>query len=379
MRALIVEDGSSRGALAAARALTQAGWKVAVGSPGGKGSAADSRATQSRHDVPPAGSGTAAFLDGVASAAEESAAEVVFGCGDAEVLTLSEGRDRLEPVVPYAPHESVIRAFDKVLLSEAAADAGFAVPRTAPATEAELVHVEGPVLVKARLHAVVGRTRVEAELCGDAAAARYRAAEIRAAGGEPLLQERLSGPLVAYTVFADVEGGIVAALQQEAEAIWPPNSGASVRARTVPVDADLAAAAARLLAELRWFGIAELQFIRRGDRTPALIDLNGRFYGSMSLALAAGVNLPAMWAALATGREVSPAPAARLGVRYQWLEGDLRRARAERRHGLVRDVWGCLVYAVGAQHSIWQAGDPAPALRLGSRLARRVTRKLLRR
>jgi predicted ATP-grasp superfamily ATP-dependent carboligase len=379
MRALIVEDGASRGALAATRALAQAGWKVAVGSPGGKGLAADSRATESRHDVPPSASGTDVFLDGVASAAAESAAEVVFGCGDAEVLTLSEGRDRLGTVVPYAPHESVVRAFDKVLLSEAAAGAGFAVPRMTPATEAELLRVQGPVLVKARLHAVPGRARLEAELCGNAAAARHRADEIRAAGGVPLLQEHLSGPLVAYTALTDVEGGIVAALQQEAEAIWPPGSGASVRARTVPVDAGLAAAAARLLAELRWFGIAELQFIRRGDRTPALIDLNGRFYGSMSLAVAAGVNLPAMWAALATGREVPPAPAARLGVRYQWLEGDLRRALVERHNGLVRDVWGSLGYAVGARHSIWQAGDPAPALRRGSRLAPRAARKLLRR
>jgi predicted ATP-grasp superfamily ATP-dependent carboligase len=379
MRALIVEDGASRGALAAARALAQAGWKVAVGSPGGKGLAAGSRATESRHDVPPSASGTDAFLDAVASAAADSAAEVVFGCGDAEVLTLSEGRDRLEPVVPYAPHESVVRAFDKLLLGEAAAGAGFAVPRTVPATEAELLHVQGPVLVKARLHAVPGRARLEAGLCGDPAAARRRAAAIRAAGGEPLLQEHVSGPLVAYTALADVEGGIVAALQQEAEAIWPPGSGVSVRARTVPVDAGLAAAAARLLSELGWLGIAELQFILREDRTPALIDLNGRFYGSLSLAVAAGLNLAAMWAALATGREVPPAPAPRLGVRYQWLEGDLRRALAERHDGLVRDVWGCFGYAVGARHSIWQAGDPAPALRLGSRLARRVARKLLRR
>lgn len=379
MRALIVEDGSARGALAAARALDQAGWKVAVGSPGRRSLAAASRATSARCEVPPAASGAAAFLDAVAVAAEQTSADVVFGCGDAEVLTLSLGRERLEPVVPYAPHESVIRAFDKVLLAEAAAGAGFSVPYTAPATEAELLRLDSPVLVKPRSHAASRGGRFEAALCSDADAARERAAEITAAGGEPLLQERLSGPLVAYTALADRQGRIVAALQQEAEAIWPPGSGVGVRARTVPVEADLAAAAARLLADLRWFGIAELQFIRPSGDAPVLIDLNGRFYGSLALAVAAGLNLPAMWAALATGRDVSPAPNARIGIRYQWLEGDLRRARAERRNGLVRDVWDCLGYAVGARHSVWRASDPVPALRVGSRLARGAVRKLLSR
>jgi hypothetical protein len=83
----------------------------------------------------------------------------------------------------------------------------------------------------------------------------------------------------------------------------------------------------------------------------------------MALALAAGVNLPATWAALATGARVEPCPEPRPGVRYHYLEGDLQVARSERRGGLLRDVGSCLRYAVGAHHSILSLRDPGPGLR----------------
>jgi hypothetical protein len=59
---------------------------------------------------------------------------------------------------------------------------------------------------------------------------------------------------------------------------------------------------------------------------------------------------------------VSDSGAARPGVRYQWLEGDLRAARE---HGglPLGDALGCLRYAMGAHHSVSSLGDPRPALR----------------
>jgi hypothetical protein len=66
-------------------------------------------------------------------------------------------------------------------------------------------------------------------------------------------------------------------------------------------------------------------------------------------------------------------------VRYQWLEGDLRRAVDEHRGGLVRDVVDCLRVAGRATHSTWQRSDPAPAARLALDLLGRGPRKLWRR
>jgi predicted ATP-grasp superfamily ATP-dependent carboligase len=366
MRALIVEDGHSRGAVAAARALARAGWRVALGSPGRAGLASGSRSVASTHDVPDAAGDEQRFLKAVSGAIGASDAEVVFGAGDAELLALSAHRDDLRAVVPLADHATVLRALDKGSLADAARAVGLDVPKNGE-------HLEPPVVVKARRHAAGGSARLEAEVCADREAVAMRVAELSAAGGEPLIQERLAGKLIAYIAFTARDGQVLASLQQEADAIWPEHTGVSVRARTVPVNETLAAGAALLLAELGWFGIAELQFLSVPARGPVLIDFNGRFYGSLALAVAAGVNLPAMWAAAATRRKVPTPRAARVGVRYQWLEGELRLALTQRRVPL-----RALAYAPGAAHSIWSASDPKPALLQALRLAAGAGRKLRR-
>jgi predicted ATP-grasp superfamily ATP-dependent carboligase len=222
-----------------------------------------------------------------------------------------------------------------------------------------------PFVVKARVHACPDRPgappRVDTNVVVGGAQARRRVELIRRLGAEPHVEEFCEGPLLAYSAVTGPGGGpVVADSMQVASRIWPPGAGASCRATTVAVDEELAARAADLFVHLGWFGLAELQFVRGRDGVPRVIDLNGRFYGSLSLAVAAGANLPAVWAALATGR---PAPPARAqpGVRYQWLEADLRRAGRERRGGRARDVAGTAWFAMGAVHSIARAADPLPA------------------
>ncbi|WNB85827.1 hypothetical protein [Cellulomonas sp. ATA003] len=51
----------------------------------------------------------------------------------------------------------------------------------------------------------------------------------------------------------------------------------------------------------------------------------------------------------------------RVGVRYSWIAGDLRRAGVERRGGLAADVRETLRWARGARHSVWDPRDPGPA------------------
>src|SRR5438067_8417466 len=152
MRALIVSEGRSRAALAAVRALGSAGWTVDVASPERLDLAAASRWAGRWHFVPLPEEDVDAFLAAAAEASSSARAEVVFGCGDAEILALSSGRDLLRASVGYGPHASLVRALDKLELTGAAARVGMAVPRTVPATTDELDRFDGPVAVKARLH-----------------------------------------------------------------------------------------------------------------------------------------------------------------------------------------------------------------------------------
>ncbi|MDP9342862.1 MAG: ATP-grasp domain-containing protein [Actinomycetota bacterium] len=383
MRALIISEGRSRAALAAVRALGRAGWQVHVASPERSDLAAASRWARRWLFVPRPEDDLDAFVAAAATASAASEAEVVFGCGDAEILALSGGRDLLGASVGYGPHRSVVRALDKLELDQAARRAGIATPRTAPATQEHLVTFPGPVVVKARLHwspSSKGAPARQATLIsGDPEEVTRRAEEIRAAGGEPIVQEMLHGKLLSVTTLVDAHGATPAEVHQVAQRVWPTPAGGSARARTVRADAELSARVRALLSELEWEGLAHVQFLVPDDGVPRLIDLNGRFYGSMALALAAGPNFPDLWARLATGRSLPRTAPPRVGVRFQWLEGDLLRARVERRGGLGRDMLGCVAGAPFATHSIWSAGDRGPFWDHMRFLAGLAVRKLARR
>ena len=381
MRALIVESGIARGALAACRALSADEWIVGVGSPRRGGLAASSRRADRWHLVP-GPDDEKGFVKAINAAVVVGGYEVVFGAGDAETLALSAARRKIRSRVPYPPHEVVLRTLDKLKLTEAARKAGLGVALTVEASSEELRRFDDLVVVKPRLHWVPGkgqtRTRVEAKVARDRGEAARLVAAVEESGGVALLQEVVSGGLLALSVLVDGRGDILAAVEQRADHLWPPASGVSVRAVTVRRDEDLVARVQTLLRTLGWTGLAQLQFIVPADDEPKLIDFNGRFYGSLGLAVAAGTNLPAMWARLATGRPVIGSATARSGVRYQWLEGDLRRARIERRSGLRADVIDCLSQAPRSVHSIWARDDPWPAVRYATRLLVRAAAKLSR-
>ena len=363
MRALIVEDGHSRGALAACRALAETGWSVGVACPGGNGLAARSSRCAEPLDVPAFRGDADKFAADVANVAAHGGYEVVFGTGDADILALSAARDRLPCTFPYPPHEVLLECMDKLALTRAAESHGLAVPHTtSPSSDSW----EPPVVVKPRLHwtpsSAGGQTRFEATLARSRGEAEAAIEMARLSGSEPILQEVVHGHLMACGLVADPGGRILALVQQVADRTWPPATGVSCRALTVSPDDELVGGIGSLLGDLGWSGLAQMQFIVPQEGAPRLVDMNGRFYGSLSLAVAAGCNLPDLWARQSLCRPVGATPPPAIGARYQWLEGDLRRAFTERRGNLLKDLAGTLAYGRGATHSIWAIRDPRPAV-----------------
>lgn len=322
-RALIVEGGAVH-VLAAARCLSRSGWEVGVATTGADPE--PSRAVSRGYRVPEPEESADAFVREVARIVATDRYDVVFGADDIEVLLLSARRAEIPCVVPYGDHDDVTRAIDKLELSRAAARVGLASPVTEPVTPARLLEVAGPVMVKARLHwdpaAGGGSRHLLAELCADRAEAELAAKTMEAAGGGPVLQEVIDGELMALTVVRDRGGALVGVVQQRSPRLSARRT--SCRAETVPVDHALLTRVEQLLADLRWWGLANLQFIRPLGGEPHLIDLNGRFYGSLALAVASGVPLPDLWGRVALGEAVEPVGPARVGVRFQSLLAYLR-------------------------------------------------------
>jgi predicted ATP-grasp superfamily ATP-dependent carboligase len=371
LRALIVDQSRDRSALAAARMLRADGWEVGTGS-WRPSIAAKSAATGPHHRIEEAETDEDRFIADIAAAVRAENYEVVFCIYDVGLLVLSRRRDEVAPaIVPYAAHEIVERSFDKLAFTRAAQTAGLAVPRTEEADDAALAAWQGPVVVKARLHAP---TRYETRPFDSAEQAAPFVAELRAEGAQPLLQERISGQLGAFVVVVDRDGEVVAEVQQRCDRSWPDGAGVTARASTIVPDMQLAERVHVLVRELRWFGLAEIEYLLDDRGVPRFTDFNGRFYGGIALAGHAGVNVAAAWARLATGRPLGPIGTQRVGARFQWLNRDLAASRhADGVKGMAR----ALALAPGSAHSMFALGDLGPTLRFYvPEMARRVTSKV---
>jgi hypothetical protein len=157
-----------------------------------------------------------------------------------------------------------------------------------------------------------------------------------------IVQERAAGALIALSVVLDRDGSAAArCFQPRAIRLWPAAAGASSLSVSVEPDPELV------------------------DRAAAMLrDVNVRFYGSLPLATAAGVNLSAVWHQGSVGGRPAPPPAYRLGVRYRWLEGELVVAcKGEPRRLATRP-------ARGGAGAMWSAEDPVPGVLLALGAAR---------
>jgi predicted ATP-grasp superfamily ATP-dependent carboligase len=81
----------------------------------------------------------------------------------------------------------------------------------------------------------------------------------------------------------------------------------------------------KLLQKLNWHGVCQADFIvEKKTGVSYLIDVNPRFWGSLSQAIASGVDFPNLVYEIAVNGDVNPVETFKTGVVTRWLGGDLR-------------------------------------------------------
>jgi hypothetical protein len=144
----------------------------------------------------------------------------------------------------------------------------------------------------------------------------------------PLIQDAVPGPMVAVCGAWD-DGRPVCRFCYAARTAWPISGGQSVWRESVPSDQAPIAQADRLLGALRWTGPAHVQFIHDArDRRFRLLEINGRFWGSLDGAHYCGVPVAATAVRLALGHHPAPDLRYAAGLRSRSIEGDLKRLYA---------------------------------------------------
>lgn len=358
---LLTEDLPSYGVLAAARALRAAGFRVAVAATDSGGYCSRSSAVDTNVTVPSPTLDAAGFVDVLAGTTRNLDAVALLPGTETALQVLAAARDSFAPELGLGTCEVdvVRRATDKTLLPALASAAGTTVPltREVPRRDvaAALQEVGAPAVVKpldrAALPAAAGFAR-RIDSAADAA-------NLSLPEGKWLVQPYLEG--VLYAVGGVAWGGdIVCTVHQVAHRISPPDCGGTAYGETVPPDVRLDETARRLVAEIGWSGIFQVQFIRTAA-ADYLIDFNPRIYGTLALPVAAGLNLPAIWVErLLGGAAAFDGYAA--GVRFRSEEKEGLAALAALRRRDWRTVASVLTPRRRTTHAAFAAADPLPVL-----------------
>ncbi|MBI1765635.1 MAG: hypothetical protein HYR56_29890 [Acidobacteria bacterium] len=333
---VLVLDGNENQAVASVRSLARAGHRVAVGAATSWSKAGWSRDCAESFVYPAPQQSAADFVACVAEQVQRRPGALVLPMTERTTLPLSAARERIlaaggKLVLP--PHATVLRAFDKEQTTQLAAQLGIETPRTWTIRDDVSLHeaaraITFPAVLKPQSSEEVscnGQVRATGAPVYARNAAEFAAAyaELRQRCSVVLAQEFIAGIGCGY--FALLREGELRAefAHRRIRDVRPTGSGSAVRESLEP-DAALRDAGLAILRALRWHGVAMVEFRRRPDGSLVFLEVNGRFWNSLPLAVYAGADFPALLAQLAARGDCDLLPPARAGVRCRWLLGDVR-------------------------------------------------------
>jgi predicted ATP-grasp superfamily ATP-dependent carboligase len=266
--------------------------------------------------------------------ARERDVDLVIPVTDAAIRPLSEARDRFDGVARLAlpDHTALLATTDKSQTIALAQRLGVPVPRTALVRTAEEAAAAAPalgwpVVLKPQASYVYESDGTRDSLMVSYAEDQQQLMEqIRRLDGRcsVLLQEYYRGTGYGVELLLH-KGRPLAAFEHRRLREVPITGGASALCESVPLDGRLLDFACRLLTELDWTGLAMVEF-KIGVDGPKLMEINGRVWGSLPLAVSCGIDFPRRLAELylyGPPQHSDVATRYRVGVRARNLELDL--------------------------------------------------------
>ena len=382
---ILVTDGHSTAALAIVRSLGAAGHEVTVsGDEHACNPAFHSRYASHTLAAPAANREPAAYLDWLTRQVESSRYDILIPVNDTTVTVIQQRRAFFEQHTRIAlpPAPVLERVLDKAETMRLAGGSDVRAPRTV--TFESLADVDAgadavpfPCVIKSR-HSKYwsGVGPVKGGVLRYARNAEDLRKAFRTAGEPPahlIVQEMVTGTGVGVFVLADAGRSLVTFVHRRVREANPTGGRASL-AMSIAPEARLVAPALRMIRALNWSGVAMVEFKDPGGtEAPWLMEVNGRFWGSLPLSIAAGVDFPALLVEWMTGGTPRTPDTYRVGVRCRHLKGDLSYLAAALK-GRPRGWDGPFPGRLGAMAAIapwpgrWHSynfrlTDPAPGLR----------------
>jgi len=326
---VFVTDGHWRKSLAAVRALGQRGVRVTVGESTRLATATFSRYCHRTVVYPSPLFRPAEFVDYLYSQLSSNSYQMLLPMEDETLELISRHHSDFSKLtyLPIVSYENFRRARrkDKVLLL--AQKLGIATPQTWFIDDLVQLNrlkerIAYPAVIKPKESS--GAVGVSYPESSEELMVRYPL--IHRLFPFPMVQEMIPREGTGYgaSVLMDENGRVKAAFVHKRLREYPVTGGASTLRESVRHD-DILDMAIALLKALDWFGVAMVEFkLDPRDNVPKLMEINPRFWGSLSLAIAAGVNFPYLLYRMSRRERFQPVMNYQIGKKSRWLlPGDI--------------------------------------------------------
>jgi predicted ATP-grasp superfamily ATP-dependent carboligase len=231
--------------------------------------------------------------------------------------------------VACPPPQITNQVLNKVFTLEAARKSGICVPKTVMVSDSaqflRLRHeISFPwVLKPSEKQARVDEFKTRVLMTPDELAVLFPAP--RKFDPPILVQEFCSGVGLGIEVLLH-DGECLAVFQHRRLKELPYTGGYGVMAVAEAPDPALVRASIALLRALNWEGVAMVEFrVNPADDRPVFMEINGRYWGSISLPVLAGVDFPLYHWKLVHGEPIEAPRAYQVGVKWRWTIGYLVR------------------------------------------------------
>ena len=330
---ILVTGGSRRATLTIVRSLGRKGLKIVVGDYRKGSTASLSRYAYDRFTYPNPQKKPYAFFDTIYSKLKTGKYEVIIPVHDFEILPILKNKDLVEKysALPFVDLKTFMKTVNKLETINIANSAGVRTPVTYHLKDKEeLKHIvkdlEFPVVIKP-----ISQTQWDYE---KGAKTRYvtsrnyieRKKDLieffeHNAIDEFLIQEYIKGR-GAGASFLFNKGKMRALFSYVRLREYPITGGPSTLRMSIK-NWDMIETGKRLLEKLNWHGVAMVEF-KLTSKGPVLMEINGRFWGSLALAYHSGVDFPYLLYKLATDGDVKPVRNFEEGIICRWLiPGDM--------------------------------------------------------
>ena len=177
----------------------------------------------------------------------------------------------------------------------------------------------------------------------------------------PIIQEMIPGTVTATCGLAD-SGEFVEYFQEERLRMYPVEGGSSSLRRGIR-EPKMAENAEKIVRELDWTGPIYIEFIQSEAGEFHVLEVNGRYWGSLGCAICGGVNIPLLHYQQLKDVQFTPSGTYKTGVKQRRLfYTDIKWLGAQIEAGNYRAAIPFLQSFSDADHDVLAVDDPLPTV-----------------